>query len=314
MAELQKAQQRRKNTRRGLVAGGIVLIAVILALVTGGVFSGNSNKNNVSATGNGATTSTSASGATSATTAASSGTTIAPLPGNALDTHLVARTSPAISADCNVTPGAASTAGNKPASGNAVAVIHAPAKVPFPKLDGSSPHYTAFSSAPPFCIDVNKTYTATITTDAGVITMELLPKFAPVTVNNFAFLAGYHFYDGVVFHRVIQGFMNQTGDPEGTGSGGPGYEFKDELPKSAAAYDNGAVAMANSGPNTNGSQFFIVVNRGGAELSPAYTMFGQVTRGLNVAAAINAGGSAPTSQTGTPTTMHKIISIKVTES
>ncbi|MBO0693960.1 MAG: peptidylprolyl isomerase [Acidimicrobiaceae bacterium] len=185
--------------------------------------------------------------------------------------------------------------------------------MPFPKLDGTSPHYTAFSSPPPFCIDVKKTYTATITTDAGVITMDLLPKFAPITVNNFVFLSGYHYFDGIVFHRVIKGFVNQTGDPTGTGSGGPGYEFKDELPKSAAAYDNGSVAMANSGPNTNGSQMFLVVNRGGAELSPNYTMFGQIIRGLNVSAAINAGGASPTSQTGTPTTMHKIRSVKITE-
>jgi cyclophilin family peptidyl-prolyl cis-trans isomerase len=320
MAELQRAQQRRRTGRRALVAGVIVVIAVVLALVTGGVFS-SSPKKNVSATGTGTTvpasttippSTTTASGGT--TTPASPTTTVAPLSAAALDAALVARQPPAVSPDCNVKPSAAITKGNKPASGNAVAIIHAPAKVPFPNLDGSSPHYTAFSSAPPFCIDVNKTYTATVTTDVGVITIQLLPKYAPLTVNNFVFLAGYHYYDGLVYHRVIQGFMDQTGDPLGTGAGGPGYQFKDELPKSAAAYDNGAIAMANSGPNTNGSQMFMVVNGGGAELSPNYTMFGQITSGLDVAAKINAAGSAPTDQNGTPTTMHKILSVKITSS
>ncbi len=105
-------------------------------------------------------------------------------------------------------------------------------------------------------------------TDIGTFTVELLPKYAPVTVNNFVFLAGYHYFDGIVFHRVIPGFMNQGGDPTATGSGGPGYQFKDELPSASSAYDTGAVAMANSGPNTNGSQFFIVVPGGGERAEP----------------------------------------------
>jgi cyclophilin family peptidyl-prolyl cis-trans isomerase len=281
---------------------------VVLALVTGGVFSSSSKKTKVVA---GSSTTVAGS---SSTTASTPTTTVAPLSAAALDADLIARTPPAISADCDIAQPPVNTKATTPASGNAVAIINAPAKVPFPNLNGSSPHYTKFSSAPPFCIDVTKTYTATITTDVGVITVELLPKYAPLTVNNFVFLAGYHYYDGIVYQRVIQGFMDQGGDPTGTGSGGPGYEFADELPKSAGAYDNGAVAMANSGANTNGSQFFMVVGHGGAELSPAYSMFGQITGGLDVAAKINAGGSASSSETGTPTTLHKIISVTIAES
>jgi cyclophilin family peptidyl-prolyl cis-trans isomerase len=320
VAQLQRAQQRKRNTRRGLVVGVIVLVALVLALWTGGVFNSSSKKPTTTknapvttTTAPGATTTT-APGATTTTVASAPTTTIAPLAATALDANLIARTPPATSADCNIAQPPVNTKATTPASGNAVAIIPAPAKVPFPNLDGSSPHYTKFSSAPPFCIDVNKTYTATITTDVGVITVELLPKYAPLTVNNFVFLAGYHYYDGIVYQRVIQGFMDQAGDPTGTGSGGPGYKFKDELPKSAGAYDNGAMAMANSGANTNGSQFFMVVNSGGAELSPSYTMFGQITGGLSVAAEINAAGAAASNETGTPTTYHKIISVTIAAS
>src|SRR4051794_12590361 len=104
-------------------------------------------------------------------------------------------------------------------------------------------------------IDPNKQYSATITTSLGTMTADLFAKDAPVTVNNFVFLAGQGYYDGVTFHRVIPNFMAQTGDPTGTGRGGPGYRFKDE--PVTRKYVRGTLAMANSGPNTNGSQFFI---------------------------------------------------------
>jgi cyclophilin family peptidyl-prolyl cis-trans isomerase len=226
-----------------------------------------------------------------------------------LEANLVPRTPPPTSTDCTA-PAAKETAPPTtiPAKGNAVAIIPAPATVPFPNLDGSSPHYTKFSAAPPFCIDVDKTYTATMKTDVGTITITLLPKYAPVTVNNFVFLAGYHYFDGTVFHRVIPGFVDQGGDPTGTGSGTPGYSFKDELPKSKAAYDDGAVAMANSGANTNGSQFFLVVGAGGAELGkPAYSMYGQVISGLSAANKINSEGQA----SGTPKVLNKILSVTI---
>jgi cyclophilin family peptidyl-prolyl cis-trans isomerase len=317
VAQLQQAQKRKRNTRRGLVVGGIVVIAVVLALVTGGVFS--SSKKPTTKTVAGATTtvpkatSTTTLGATTTTTPSTPTTSVAPLTAAALDANLVARTPPAISPDCNIAQPTPNTKATTPASGNAVAIIPAPAKVPFPDLDGSSPHYTKFSSAAPFCIDVTKTYTVTMTTDLGVITIQLLPKYAPVTVNSFVFLAGYHYFDGTVFHRVIPGFVDQGGDPTGTGSGGPGYTFKDELPKSVAAYDDGSVAMANSGANTNGSQFFLVVGSGGSQLQDSYTVYGQITGGLDVANKINADGDA--SDNGSPPKVtHKIISVTVAAS
>jgi cyclophilin family peptidyl-prolyl cis-trans isomerase len=172
-----------------------------------------------------------------------------------------------------------------------------------------------YSAAPPMTIDPSKTYTATVTTDVGPFTIPLDPKVAPKAVNSFVFLAKQHFYDCVVFHRVIKTFMDQTGDPTGTGDGGPGYQFADELPATAnPQYPLGSVAMANSGPNTNGSQFFVVAGPEGESLAPSYTLFGKVTSGMNVVDQINAAGSAASSSTGTPVTLHRIISVKVTES
>jgi cyclophilin family peptidyl-prolyl cis-trans isomerase len=137
-----------------------------------------------------------------------------------------------------------------------------------------------WSSPPPLTIDPARSYTATLQTSAGDIVIELLPGDAPNTVNNFVFLAREGYYEGTPFHRVIQGFMIQTGDPTGTGTGGPGYRFADEPVR--RAYEPGIVAMANAGPNTNGSQFFIVHGAGGASLPPNYTIFGRVTGGLDV--------------------------------
>src|SRR5437588_8092741 len=122
---------------------------------------------------------------------------------------------------------------------------------------------------PPFTIDVNKRYTATIKTNMGTIGVELLPRDAPCAVNSFVYLADKHFYDRIIFHRIVKGFVDQAGDPLGTGSGGPGYQFNDELAGSLT-YQAGTVAMANSGPNTNGSQFFIVVDGGGKQLTKSY--------------------------------------------
>ncbi len=169
----------------------------------------------------------------------------------------------------------------------------------------------SYSSPPPLTIDTSKTYTATITTDVGAFTVELEPKLAPKTVNNFVFLARHHFYDCVIFHRVIPSFVDQTGDPTGTGTGGPGYKFADELPpKASPQYPLGSVAMANSGANTNGSQFFVVAGAEGETLAPSYSLFGKVTSGMSVISQINAGGSS----SGTPTTLHRMISVTVVES
>ncbi len=126
-------------------------------------------------------------------------------------------------------------------------------------------------------IDLDKSYSATLDTNHGEIVIEFDVASSPQTVNNFVFLAREGFYDGVVFHRVIEGFMIQGGDPTGTGTGGPGYRFRDEI-EGAGSYDRGVVAMANAGPNTNGSQFFICHTDAG--LPHSYTIFGKVTSGL----------------------------------
>ena len=155
---------------------------------------------------------------------------------------------------------------------------------PFPALDGSAPKTQQFDQAPEFGIDTSKRYTATMETSMGTIVIALDAINAPNTVNNFVFLAGYHFYDGVVFHRIINGFVCQGGDPSGTGHGDrgryPGYRFKDEPVKSR--YQIGSVAMANAGPDTNGSQFFLISGPSGANLPPQYNHFGQIVKGLDV--------------------------------
>jgi cyclophilin family peptidyl-prolyl cis-trans isomerase len=128
---------------------------------------------------------------------------------------------------------------------------------------------------------LNGTSSARITTSCGVIDIELLTADAPETANNFAFLAGKHFYDATIVHRVVPGFVIQMGDPTGTGSGGPGYRFADELGVAQQyGYTRGTVAMANAGPDTNGSQFFICLDDVG--LPPQYAVFGRVTAGMDV--------------------------------
>ncbi|GCF09877.1 peptidylprolyl isomerase [Dictyobacter arantiisoli] len=129
-------------------------------------------------------------------------------------------------------------------------------------------------------IDTNKIYCAGINTNHGLVVVELDPKLAPNTVNNFVFLAQKHFYDGLTFHRVMSGFMAQGGDPTGTGTGGPGYKFNDE--KVQGSYTAGTIAMANSGANTNGSQFFINTVDNSSKLTKSYNLFGHVVQGLNV--------------------------------
>ena len=130
-------------------------------------------------------------------------------------------------------------------------------------------------------IDPAKRYTATMETSMGTLVIALDPIAAPRTVNNFVYLAAQHYYDGVIFHRIISGFMCQGGDPDGSGRGGPGYKFGDELPK-PGKYQIGSLAMANAVPNTNGSQFFIVSGPSGCGLPPLYSLFGQVVKGLDI--------------------------------
>ena len=140
-------------------------------------------------------------------------------------------------------------------------------------------------------IDPAKRYTATMVTSKGTMTISLDPQAAPRTVNSFVFLARYHYFDGIVFHRVIPGFVLQGGDPTGTGTGGPGYKFADELP-APGRYELGSLAMANAGPDTNGSQFFVISGQDGMRLPPSYSLFGKVVAGLDTVAASTRWGRA----------------------
>lgn len=160
-----------------------------------------------------------------------------------------------------------------------------------------------WGSAPKQVIDPAKHYQVKIYTDKGVVTADILPKLAPVTANNFIFLSCEGFYDGTIFHRTIPTFMIQGGDPTGTGTGGPGYQFNDE--KVARPYQIGDLAMANSGANTNGSQFFVIQGSQGTGLPQSYNLFGHVTKGQNVVDAIaaaptHAGSSGENSSPNTP--------------
>lgn len=149
-----------------------------------------------------------------------------------------------------------------------------------PPADGSANQQQSFDNAPPTCIDADASYSAEIVTNKGTLVVELDQSRAPLAVNNFVTLARYHYFDNTECHRIIPGFMAQCGDPTATGTGGPGYRFADELPE-AGEYQIGSLAMANSGPDTNGSQFFIISGATGVNLPPNYTLFGQVTEGLD---------------------------------
>src|SRR5688572_29372889 len=153
----------------------------------------------------------------------------------------------------------------------------------------------SYSSPPPITIDTNKSYSATFDTSRGKIVCDLFVKDAPETVNNFVFLAREGFYDGTTFHRVIENFMIQGGDPTGSGRGGPGYKFPDEVKNNSRKHGVGSLSMANAGPNTNGSQFLIthVVTNW---LDGKHTVFGQVTEGQDIVNAVQQGDTLNTVQ------------------
>jgi cyclophilin family peptidyl-prolyl cis-trans isomerase len=182
---------------------------------------------------------------------------------------------------------------------------------PVPTQGGDVPTLVGtkqYSSAPPFLIDVEKQYFATVKmAKGGEFVIELYPKKAPITVNSFIFLAQEGYFDGVTFHRVIEGFMAQGGDPTGTGMGGPGYQFVNEL--NDLAFDQeGVVAMANSGADTNGSQFFVTF--GPVDLVESdYTIFGQLVKGEDVLMAIP---ERDPSKRDAPAV--KILTVEITES
>ncbi len=213
----------------------------------------------------------------------------------------------AASTSTTVAASAADTAAQKTANQMAV-------KAGCPASTSTRVNTQSYSAPPPMSIDTSKTYTATVTTTAGTFTVDLDAQAAPTTVNSFVFLADKGFYRCNIFLRVIPGFVDQTGDP--TGTGGPGYKFANEnVPK---AYATGDVVMANSGgTDTNGSQFFLVAPGGATQLNgdltqgDAYSLFGTVTSGQSVVNSINAQGSA----SGTPPDVtQRILSVKITES
>ena len=169
-----------------------------------------------------------------------------------------------------------------------------------------------WSTPPAMQIDTSKTYFATVDTTLGTFKIQLFANESPKTVNNFVFLSQQGFYNGVIFHRIIKTFMIQTGDPRGTGTGGPGYEFADELPPKHS-YESGIVAMANAGPNTNGSQFFICTGSDAERLNdyPNYTQFGKVVDGMDVvqqiaAVPVGPGNPGENSRPVNPPVINKI--------
>ena len=145
-----------------------------------------------------------------------------------------------------------------------------------------------WAAPPAMTIDAKKKYRIKIETVRGTIELDLTPQYTPKTVNNFVFLAREGFYDGVRFHRVIPDFMIQGGDPTGTGRGGPGYKFEDELEGNPLKHETGVISMANAGPNTNGSQFFIT-HIATDWLDGKHTVFGQVTSGQDIVDAVKQG-------------------------
>ncbi|MQF91733.1 MAG: peptidylprolyl isomerase [SAR202 cluster bacterium] len=176
-------------------------------------------------------------------------------------------------------------------------------------MDVGGAKVAQYSNVPTVTIDPAAPYSAVIRTSLGNMEIELFPAQAPVTVNNFIFLAKDGFYDGVVFHRVIPSFMIQGGDPFGQGTGGPGYQFQDEFSSTLAFDQPGRLAMANSGPATNGSQFF-VTTAPTPHLNNAHTIFGQITQGQEVADAISLAQTGPGN---VPITPIVILGIEVTK-
>lgn len=193
-----------------------------------------------------------------------------------------------------------------------------PADPTCPPIDGSAVKTQKFARAFDMCIDPSKTYQAQIATDVpgGDITVEFDTKNAPNTSNNFISLARYHYFDGIIFHRALENFVIQGGDPDGTGMGGPGYKFNDEYlppadPTTGKFYAKYDIVMANSGSNTNGSQFFIITGDEGASLQSKYSKFGRVISGQSVVDEI---GKGPFGNAIPVATAHKITKISIEES
>ncbi len=178
-----------------------------------------------------------------------------------------------------------------------------------PSAEGADEQTQSFAEAPPMCLDPNIAYTAVVTTNLGVVEIDLDQTKAPNTVNSFVFLARNNYFNGTTCHRVIQDFVAQCGDPTASGTGGPGYTTNDELPQ-AGEYQIGSIAMANSGADTQGSQFFIISGANGVALPPAYSLFGQIpSDGLDIVAQMDARGSLDGS--GTPSAPVDLIDVHI---
>jgi cyclophilin family peptidyl-prolyl cis-trans isomerase len=181
-----------------------------------------------------------------------------------------------------------------------------------PEPDDDVDRKTSFTEPPQLALEDGKDYVAEVCTDVGSFTIDLDEDKAPKTVNNFVFLARNRYYEGVPFHRVIPDFVVQGGDaefaadPDKVGQGGPGYQFEDELPE-AGQYAVGSVAMANSGANTNGSQFFVITGQQGVQLPPNYSLFGRVTKGMDVVRKIEADGTPE----GKPKVEHRMVTVTI---
>jgi cyclophilin family peptidyl-prolyl cis-trans isomerase len=178
-----------------------------------------------------------------------------------------------------------------------------------PPVEGTDEQQQSFDGPPPFCLDPAKEYDAVVETNMGEFTIALDQEQAPNTVNNFVFLSRNLYYDDTICHRIIPDFVVQCGDPTGTGTGGPGYTFADELP-AEGEYEIGSVAMANSGPDTNGSQFFVITGEQGAALPPAYSLFGAVIDGFDTTVLAMEAAGTPS---GEPTEPVEIISVTIVQ-
>jgi cyclophilin family peptidyl-prolyl cis-trans isomerase len=280
LAKQQKKEQTKRKTIRWGLIGALILIGigVITFATTGSLFGIGSSKDD--------------SGSSSADTTVVSDTTVA-------GTDTTTATATTVAQDVPTTVPGGSITG----------------ETPCPPAEGATERIVTFEQAPPMCIDAAKTYTATVTTNKGEFTVDLDPKAAPNTVNNFVVLSRYGYYDGTVCHRIIKDFVVQCGDPSGTGNGDggtyPGYEFADELP-AAGSYQLGSLAMANAGPDTNGSQFFIITGEQGTQLPPSYSLFGQVSQGFDTTVkAMEAAANPDPTKNGSPT-LEPIVIEKVT--
>jgi cyclophilin family peptidyl-prolyl cis-trans isomerase len=282
--DAKQAAAQRAQKRRSTVRRAITVI--VLVAVAGGIYllvGGGSTKPSAAGKKSGTTTSTGATSTTSTSSTSSTTTTLA--------AAQVAADTASAAAGCptGITP-------------------------PLSLNKGSY-------KAPPMTIDTTKTYTATVKTDVGTFVITLDAKASPIAVNSFVFLAQKGFFNCVIFHRVIPGFVVQGGDPTGSGDGGPGYSFTESGPPATAnaaqQYPLGSVAMANSNspattePTTNGSQFFIVTGTQGESLPPDYVLFGQVTSGMSVVDQISNDGSSA----GVPPTItHRMLSVTIADS